>query len=216
MNQFTLSLLVAASLASPAPLAAQDVFAKLRENTATMERLSGASAARAGQCQCWGLFPCLCGDGCKCQPLAQAAKRSPGCGCCVGERCTCGPECNCVCAVEKKKTGVIGYYAAMELAALTNRPCVVFVGYIESRAVPGAITCRSGYLYGYPHACIVVCEPDGKGWMQEKKTLSPGATDADIQAAINGPARTFGVRQPTQDFHYSAPVVSSGGRGGNC
>jgi hypothetical protein len=88
------------------------------------------------------------------------------------------------------------YMNVMDSAAQQNRHAVIFVGHkgtvlnrdIGTRLVGGSVDS----LEGFPAKCVVVCEPNGKGWMNWKATLPADATDKQIADAVKGVT-------PTQD-----------------
>jgi hypothetical protein len=111
----------------------------------------------------------------------QSKKASCPCGCAVTGQCDCA-------SCSLRKTKGIGYAAACKQAVAENVPLVVFVG-VRNRQVRayGPIGCYSATLTGYTAPCIVVCVPDGKGWLQWRATLPASATNADILKVLTPP-----------------------------
>ncbi len=99
------------------------------------------------------------------------------------------------------------YMNVMDSAAKRNRVAVVFVGHNDTAIGRnfGAVVVSgvAEKIEGYPARCVVVCKPDGAGWMNHARTLPEGATDAQIREAVTGeqvslPATPFGVRAALQ------------------
>jgi hypothetical protein len=67
-------------------------------------------------------------------------------------------------------------------------PLVAFVGFIEARAIEGAVVCATAPIAfrDFPAYCILVAVPDGKGGMRWKATLREGASDEEIRKAMLG------------------------------
>lgn len=62
------------------------------------------------------------------------------------------------------------YAAGCKRALEQNRPLVVFVG-TGCKEIAGAVTCQALTLDGYSPGDVVVCAPDGQGWLAYVSTV---------------------------------------------
>jgi hypothetical protein len=78
------------------------------------------------------------------------------------------------------------YVTGAAQAVRDGRPLVTFVGCPE-RVVDGAVVARAETLTGYDGPAVVVAVPGGD-WLNHRATLPANASDAQIAAAVHGPA----------------------------
>lgn len=70
------------------------------------------------------------------------------------------------------------YDAACRKAVRLKQKLAVHVG-VRRAEIGGLLNVRVDRLEGYPARCVVICRPDGKGWMEWERTVAPNATDRE-------------------------------------
>lgn len=81
---------------------------------------------------------------------------------------------------EEPAKPVDNYDEMCRLAVRANRKLVVFVGIPKRGSVAGLLNARTPTLAGFKSGDIVVCSPDGNGWLTWERTARPTATDREI------------------------------------
>lgn len=85
------------------------------------------------------------------------------------------------------------YLAACTKAVRLKQKLAVHVG-VRRAEIGGLINVRVPSLEGYRGPCVVICAPNGSGWLVEERVVSPTASDREA-IGIRLDPRSVPVRQ---------------------
>jgi hypothetical protein len=103
------------------------------------------------------------------------------------------------------------YVMGAAQAVRDGQPLVAFLG-CPDRAVEGAVVVRVEALTGYDGPAVIVAVP-GADWLNHRTTLPANASDAQIAAAIRGPAMSGALAEvnATRALRGLPPFIEDAG-----